>query len=72
VVFTSETDYSRTIEGFGQEEGIKQLKLLFQLYNEAEKKKELDKKLQLLKKDLKRADVKDISIKLKALKLVLS
>ena len=66
----SETDYGRTIEKFGQEEGIEQLELVFQLYKEEGKKKELGKKLQLLKKDLKRADVKDISIKLKALKLV--
>ena len=70
MVFTSETDYSRKIEEFGQEEGIEQLELVFYLYNEKEKKKELDKKLQLLKKDLKRADVKDISNKLKALKIV--
>jgi hypothetical protein len=70
VVFTSETDYGQTIEEFGQEEGMEQLELVFQLYKEEEKKKELGKKLQLLKKDLKRADVKDISNKLKALKIV--
>ena len=70
MVFTSETDYGQSIEEFGQEEGIEQLELVFQLYKEEEKKKELDKKLQLLKKDLKRADVKDISNKLKALKIV--
>jgi len=50
VVFTSETDYGQTIEEFGQEEGIEQLELVFQLYNEEEKKKELDKKLQLSRK----------------------
>ena len=70
MVFTSETDYGQSIEEFGQEEGIEQLELVFQLYKEEEKKKELGKKLQLLKKDLKRADVKDISNKLKALKIV--
>ncbi len=70
VFFTSETDYGQIIEEFGQEEGIEQLELVFQLYKEEEKKKELDKKLQLLKKDLKRADVKDVSNKLKALKIV--
>ena len=43
---------------------------MFQLYKEEEKKKELGKKLQLLKKNLKRADLKDISNKLKALKIV--
>jgi len=70
VIFTSETDYGQTIENFGQEEGIGQLELVFQLYNEGKKKKELEKKLQLLKKELKRADVKEISNKLKALKIV--
>ena len=70
MVFTSETDYGQTIEEFGQKEGIEQLELVFQLYKEEEKKEKLVKKLQLLKKDLKRADVKDISNKLKTLKIV--
>jgi hypothetical protein len=46
------------------------LELLFQLYKEEGKKEELEKKLKLLERNLKHADVKEISNKLNALKIV--
>jgi len=64
----SETDYDQEIELFGQEKGIEQLELLFQLFNKKIRKEELLKELNLAKKCLKRGSVKEISNRVKILR----
>ena len=64
----SETSHDQEIEQFGQEKGIEQLELLFQLFNLRKRKKELIKELDLAKKGLKRGFVKEIANRVKNLK----
>ena len=64
----SETDYNQEIELFGQEKGIEQLELLFQLFNERKRKDTLMKELDIIKKSLKRGSIEEISIRVKNLR----
>ncbi|MHA1461235.1 MAG: hypothetical protein ACTSO8_07110 [Promethearchaeota archaeon] len=64
----SESDYDQEIEFFGQEKGIEQLELLFQLFNERKRKDTLIKELDIAKKSLKRGSIEEISIRVKNLR----
>ena len=64
----SETGHDQEIEFFGQEKGIEQLNLLFQLFNEKKRKEELISELDLAKKSLKRGSVKETSNRVKNLR----